>query len=325
MAVFISYDEKDAAAFSSICLALEGQRIEYLDVKKTMKVEELRDAIAKSAECCLILATKNSSVNAAFWINLGVFWVSGIRIFIFSDADLTEDQIPLQFQDMITRDLRQLISEMKKQISEVSGKRYAALEAKRKAEALQRKNLVSDLSVQMFYDMISSVQFKESRKLSETVILIREAFAERTNTSFLNGNPEPLFDSADLIGYALPLLRSIIGLSKEEIDPNFEKFFGNSLTLSTSSGDWRGYAMEEACFTHLSYENCVFLHYNEASKCDGAVISTGAGYETDQDEDSRISYGSIIASAGSVALGEPIELKPNNIRPWKTINSLSAG
>lgn len=305
MAVFISYDKKDAAAFSSICLALEGQRIEYLDVKKTIKVEELRDAIAKSAECCLFLATKNSTVNAESWIKLGVFWVLGIRIFIFSDVDLTEDQIPLQFQDMITRDLRQLISELKKEISEVSGKR--SLEAKKKAEELlQTPKLVSQLTIDVFNNFISSaIQSKES--IVHLILLLREAFTERVGENYC----EPLFDNPDLFVFALPLLKNLLGKPQEEVQPLAERFFGQSFRfISTSGEEWWGFALESSYF-QTAYENCLLLH-SQNSSVDAALLTPGVGISSDQDGNSFYYYEPIICSSGSLEIGEISEIIPRD-------------
>lgn len=150
-----------------------------------------------------------------------------------------------------------------------------------------------------------------------------EAFLEKINSY----SEESIFDNAsELFAFALPLLKSLIGISQEQIKLMGERYWEQSFKLITDSGNWWGFSQEAgAGFTQTGYGNCIFLHFNEELQCDGAVLNSSVGYETDQDGDSRIGYGSIIASAGSVALGVPLELKPDNIFPWNTINLLSAG
>lgn len=321
MPVFISYHQRDEAAYTSLCLALEGQRIEYLDAK-TMKVggslrEQLREIIER-CEVYLFLATRNSIDSAWCWAELGAFWGAGIRVVVFiSDADLTENQIPPQFQDILcTRDVRQIVSEVETEISAVREKRLAILETK-KSEVLKKPRLVSDMTIEMFYNVISSVQSNESRRLFETILLLRQAFVSGTRQALVSGSKATNFytkvffnNEVDLQAFALPLLNSLIGVSIEQIKPMGEQFWEESFTLITDTGNWLGFS-EEASFTGVEgCENCLLFHF-DSSQCDAAVLMEWVGYNSYY----SLVYESIIASSGSVALGKPSELKNNNVRP----------
>jgi len=102
MPVFISYSQKDVAAYSSLCAALKGNRIEYWNPKE-MKPgaslrEQLREGIQK-CDICIFVATRNSLESAWCSAELGAFWGIGRNVIVFlADSDLAEDQIPAQFK-----------------------------------------------------------------------------------------------------------------------------------------------------------------------------------------------------------------------------------
>lgn len=303
MPLYLCSEQSDESFRGSLFLALEGQRIEYFGAGGS-----LRSAI-KSCECCLVIATRNAVNSASCWIEIGGFVIANIRIFFLLSDDVTEKDIPPQFlaDNLISRDLRLLTNEIKTEISKVRGKR--SLEAKKEAEELlQVPKLVSHLTIDVFNNFISSaIQSKES--IVHLILLLREAFPERVGENY----SQPLFDNPDLLGFALPLLKNLLGKPQEEVQPLAERFFGHSFQfISTSGEEYWGFALESSYF-QTAYENCLLIHFQNSS-VDAAFLSPGAGVgiSSDQDGDSFYYYEPIICSSGSIEIGEISEIKPRD-------------
>lgn len=183
MPVFISHSQRDETAYNMFCFALKSKGVEYWDTK-TMKVgaslrEELREGI-KKCEVCVFLATKNSIDSAWCAAELGAFWGAGIRVLVFiTDPDLSEDQIPPQFKgDLWTRNLEEVLRGVDSEISAAYKSKLVASDAEG-STGLEKPRLVSEMTVGMFHDVITSLHSNEPRRLFETMILLREAFSDR--------------------------------------------------------------------------------------------------------------------------------------------------
>ena len=123
--IFISYSQKDEAAFTSLCLALEAARLPYwpgrLKAGQSLK-EQLRDAITK-CDVCIFVATKNS-VNSQWCLNeIGAFWGAGKRIVLYAaNNDIENDLPPLFKGDFWTSNAREVIEQVREELEEIAGK-----------------------------------------------------------------------------------------------------------------------------------------------------------------------------------------------------------
>ena len=113
--VFISHSQSDEAAYSSLCLALDGQHIPRWDVSTLAAGQHLsaalRDAIEK-CETCIFLATRNSIQSRWCLAELGAFWGGGKKVIIYvADPEIDESELPPQFQGNIwTRNAGEVVS-----------------------------------------------------------------------------------------------------------------------------------------------------------------------------------------------------------------------
>lgn len=306
MPVFISYSHRDKAAYTMLCFALKSQHIEYWNTK-TMRVgaslsAELREGIRK-CEVCVFLATRHSIDSAWCSAELGAFWGAGIRVLVFiTDPNLSEDHIPPQFKgDLWTPDVEEILRDVKAEISAAAERRLALSKAKdsevtdKPGEVAKKPRFVSDMTIEMFYEVIRALHPNEDRPLLETMILLREAFVEG-NMNFLDGT-EALFESeADAQAFATPLLNSLVGNPVDQIASLGERLWKHVLTLTTNTGTWLGLAMFAHATESVWFENCLLIH-SDKKLCDAAVlvghVSGKNGIEGD----------SIIASSGTVTLG----------------------
>jgi hypothetical protein len=122
MPVFISYSEKDQGPYSSLCMVLESEGIEYWDPKK-MKLgsslkEQLREAIAQ-CDLCIFLATRSSVESQWCLAEIGAFWGAGKRIILYkANPDIDEARLPPIFQgDLWTCNVRDLLHQTKDALS----------------------------------------------------------------------------------------------------------------------------------------------------------------------------------------------------------------
>ena len=122
MPVFISHSHDDEAAYSSLCLALDGQNIPRRDVSKMSPglplSEQLRNAIDE-CEACIFIATKRSLDSRWCLAELGAFWGAGKLVVLYvADPEVTEIDHPPQFQgNLWTTDARRVIETIRTVVS----------------------------------------------------------------------------------------------------------------------------------------------------------------------------------------------------------------
>lgn len=120
--IFISYSQKDEAAFSSLCLALESAGLPYwpgrLKAGEPLK-DQLRDAISK-CEVCIFVATR-TSVTSKWCLNeIGAFWGAGKRIILYAANHDIEGELPPLFRgDYWTSNAREVISQVREELAQV--------------------------------------------------------------------------------------------------------------------------------------------------------------------------------------------------------------
>ncbi len=114
MSVFISYSQDDQAAYSALCLALDGQQIARWDASSMVPGRPLSDQLQhaiQGCEACIFLATRRSIASRWCMAELGAFWGAGKNVVIYdADPDINEADFPPQFQgNLRTSDARQLV------------------------------------------------------------------------------------------------------------------------------------------------------------------------------------------------------------------------
>ena len=116
--IFVSHSDKDEAAYSNFCLALDGSSVNRWD-PQTMAVgsslaDQLREAI-RTCDACVFLATKRSVESKWCMAELGAFWGAGKHVIVFlTDPEITEAQLPVQFQgNLWSRDARRVLEDIK--------------------------------------------------------------------------------------------------------------------------------------------------------------------------------------------------------------------
>ena len=116
--VFVSHSHADEAAYSTLCVALDGAGVQRWDVSELLPGSPLsRDLRRAIGECdvCVFLATVRSLESPWCLAELGAFWGAGKPVFVYLvDPELTESDIPPQFRNNLwTRDATQLIRAIK--------------------------------------------------------------------------------------------------------------------------------------------------------------------------------------------------------------------
>ncbi|MEI6332745.1 MAG: TIR domain-containing protein [Pseudanabaena sp. ELA645] len=118
--VFISYSQKDKAAYSNLCIALDYSDVSRFDVERLVIGNPLSDGLCIAIdECdlCIFIATKNSLESKWCLAELGAFWGASKRVLIFqADPDIKESDHPPQFRgNLWTDDAKKLIEAVKKE------------------------------------------------------------------------------------------------------------------------------------------------------------------------------------------------------------------
>lgn len=113
--IFISYSQRDQAPYSSLCLALENEKLAYW-ASSSMKAgtplkDQLREAIAK-CDACIFIATQSSIESKWCLAETGAFWGAGKRIILYK-ANPDIDPPPLFHGDLWTCDVREIIQQVK--------------------------------------------------------------------------------------------------------------------------------------------------------------------------------------------------------------------
>jgi hypothetical protein len=290
MPAFISYSQKDEAAYTTLSVALEGQKIDYWD-PKTMRVgaslrEQLREGI-KKCDVCIFLATHNSIASQWCLAEIGAFWGAGRTVIVFmADSSLSENEIPVQFKgDLWSRDIRKVIDTVRAETT--------AANERRKARSSNKPKLVSAMSVDMLYDLISSIQVSANRTVSEAMILLRETFSD---------------NEADSAAFALPLVNTLVGVPAEILQSAAIRYWKYTFTLTTDTAQWLGFSNSMINATTVDgYNKCLLVRFD--GKFCVAALTLSAIWDRGGDV---FGYGDIIASAGLATLGHPISLKDGN-------------
>lgn len=283
MSAFISYSQKDIAAHSTLSLALEGQHINYWDPKSMEAGASLRDQLRGAinrCDVCIFLATRSSIESKWCSAEIGAFWGAGKKVIVFiSDPEITEEQIPPQFQgDLWTRDVREVIRNVQATI-------ITADEMRRK-EAARRPRLVSEMTVATLYDVLTSLRNHSGGALSLSDVM----------RSIQENNSANLADSEALVR---PLVNSLIGVPNEIIQTTASKYWKVSFSLSTETGEWVGFAKElinQRLFD--GYANCLLL------LCDSRQCVAAATATVILEREKRIECEGLIASTDRSPVGE---------------------
>ncbi|HSM05398.1 MAG TPA: toll/interleukin-1 receptor domain-containing protein [Longimicrobiales bacterium] len=114
MSVFVSHSQQDEAAYSTLCLTLDGAQVDRWDPEEMAigwsLADQLREAI-RSCDACVFLATKRSVGSSWCMAELGAFWGAGKQVIVFlADAEVDEADLPVQFSGTLwTRDARRVL------------------------------------------------------------------------------------------------------------------------------------------------------------------------------------------------------------------------
>jgi TIR domain len=151
MPVFISYSEKDTAPYTSLCFALESEKVDYWN-PKGMKAgislkDQLKDAINK-CDVCIFIVTRSSIDSKWCLAETGAFWGAGKRIILYvANPDIGQQKIPPLFQgDLQTCDVREVIRQSKEALSEVI-KAKRAVEIQPNQEAKLKRDEEADMQL----------------------------------------------------------------------------------------------------------------------------------------------------------------------------------
>jgi hypothetical protein len=118
MIIFVSHSHKDEAAYTNICLALDGVPVKCWDPESMAVGRSIADqlcAAIRVCEACVFVATKRSVSSQWCMAEIGAFWGAGKQVIIFlADPELTEAQLPVQFQgNLWTRDARKVVESVR--------------------------------------------------------------------------------------------------------------------------------------------------------------------------------------------------------------------
>lgn len=114
MPIFVSHSHDDEAAYTALCVALDGQNIPRWDVSEMSPglplAEQLRQAI-NECEACIFVATRRSLDSRWCLAELGAFWGADKLVVLYvADPEVTEIDHPPQFQgNLWTTDARRVI------------------------------------------------------------------------------------------------------------------------------------------------------------------------------------------------------------------------
>jgi hypothetical protein len=289
MSVFISYDFEDGAAHQILCLALEGLKIPYWDPKAMEPGSSLRDQLKKAiANCdvCIFLATPRSIGSDWCAAEIGAFWGVGKRVIVFkADPSVDPEKVPPQLRDDLwTSDIREVLRVVQQDIT--------AATLRRRQDAARRPRLVSEMSIAMLHDLLTSLKGNglERRPLQETMRLISEHSEN---------------DAPDAEAVLEPLVKQLLGVPRDIALATVSRHWPIPFLLRTTTGDWLGFA--KAPIQHPvieGYTKCVLLLCTTKSCVAAAVIGSVVRQE------GQLECDALVAIAGDTGLGESRDLKP---------------
>lgn len=116
--VFISHSHEDSAAYSTLCLALDGSNVSRWDISNLSVGKPLAEGLrAAIEECnvCIFLATARSLESRWCLAEVGAFWGAGKKVVIYlADPEVDESKLPPQFRgNLWTSDANKLLSAIK--------------------------------------------------------------------------------------------------------------------------------------------------------------------------------------------------------------------
>ena len=114
MTIFVSHSHKDEAAYTNLCLALDGAAVKHWDPVAMAVGKSIADQLCEAirvCDACIFVATKHSVSSQWCMAEIGAFWGAGKQVVVFlADPELTETQLPVQFQgNLWTRDARKVL------------------------------------------------------------------------------------------------------------------------------------------------------------------------------------------------------------------------
>ncbi len=118
---FISYSQKDAAAFSTLRLVFQALHIDYWDPASMQAGGSLRAMLRRAIEecdVCVFLATKRSLESDWCRAELGAFWGAGKRVIVYrSDPEVEPETLPPQLRDDLwTEDAAKVVAVVQSEI-----------------------------------------------------------------------------------------------------------------------------------------------------------------------------------------------------------------
>jgi hypothetical protein len=261
MAVFISYNEKDVAVFSTLRGGLEAQGVivwkpESMEAGASLR-DQLRDAINK-CHVCVFLATKNSIHYDWCLAQVGAFWGAGKRVIVFrADPEIIETQLPPQLHgnvwhnefDFVVRDVKKIIFDA---------------EDERKREDERRPKMVSEMTIGALYDALTSLRSTalDSFPVSEAIRLIHE------NISHNLTDPETM----------QPLIGRLVGVPQRFLEEIIDRYWPTRFMLVTDTGEWIGFARKFTSYelareSSKEYSNCLLVLYKVETKVCAAAVA----------------------------------------------------
>lgn len=133
MPVFVSHSFKDAAVYSTLCLALDAAGVDRWDPETMAGGESLADQLRSAinaCEVCVSIATRRSIESPWCLAELGAFWGAGKRVLLFLvDPDLSDAVLPPQFKgNLRSHTAQELIASILEAQKAQSSQGRAALE-----------------------------------------------------------------------------------------------------------------------------------------------------------------------------------------------------
>jgi hypothetical protein len=286
MSAFISHSHEDDAAYRTLCLAMKGEEVPYWKPEAMEAggslTDQLREAINR-CDVCIFLATRNSVESKWCLAEVGAFWGAGKRVIVFlAESGIDQGKIPPQFQsDLLTSHVEDVIRVARLRITDAEKKRR---------ESVTKPKLVSEMTIDELYELLSSLRGRpsESLPLNEIMRLIKER---------VSNNPP------DAESVLRPLVSQLINVPKEVLQTSAQRYWQLPFVLTTSTGEWLGYSNLLVGHVH-GYNNCLLI-LCENRRCIAAVVATSVWELL-----GAVKHGDIIVKCGEVDIGDPQQLSP---------------
>lgn len=118
MTIFVSYKHQDEAAYTNLCVALDGSGVKRWDPETMAVGKSIADQLCEAirvCEGCIFLATTRSVSSQWCMAEIGAFWGAGKQVIVFlADPELSETKLPVQLQgNLWTRDARKVLDSVR--------------------------------------------------------------------------------------------------------------------------------------------------------------------------------------------------------------------